>query len=195
MSGGGQSAFAKHWRWWIGGSVLAGVGAICGLFAVAVQTTPSVIERPVAVATSSADATEAIEPVDVAGAAEAIPMKIPESSADEVAALAAEAAGSAQAAAAAPGVDPGPSHVFAAYSSDFQEGYWMDGYGQCYSAFGKSPMEMALNVEGKVGKRVSGVEWFDGGMSVVFRNGDKLAVWPTLIDCKDPPRDPYARKE
>ncbi len=71
----------------------------------------------------------------------------------------------------------------------------MDSYGQCYSAFGKSPMEMALNVEGKVGKRVSGVEWFDGGMSVVFRNGDKLAVWPTLIDCKDPPRDPYASKE
>lgn len=62
-------------------------------------------------------------------------------------------------------------------------------------ALGKPPEEMAANLEGKVGKRVSGLKWFDGGMIVNLRNGERVVVWPSLIDCKDPPYNPLASRK
>ncbi len=196
MSGDGQSVFVKHWRWWTGGSALAGIVSVSGLFLASGQIHPAVpapANTPAAVSSVvHAEPSAAIGDDDVAGASAQV-------DAEDVAALAAKVAAEATAAARKYGAtvapDPRPIPVFTESVMDIQEGFWMDRYGECYGAYGKSPAAMAANVEEKVGRRISGYDWFDGGMIINFRNGDRIAVWPKLIDCKDPPFDPLAGKK
>jgi len=109
---------------------------------------------------------------------------------EEALAAAQEAAAAAQGA----GAGVGPRHVFAESAMDPQEGHFKDRFGDCYGAYGKSPGDIASYIEARLGKRITGFDWFDDGIVVNFRSGERLPVWQKEIDCKDPPYDPLQGK-
>lgn len=158
--------FDRHWRLMVGGSALAGVATVLALHVASGRD-----GEPVPAVTEFAQ-----EAGELAVESEPLPM-------DEI------AVGETM-----PAPDVAIEEVdrpFREYSSENQFGNWKDRYGDCYYAIGHTPQEMAENLEGKRGVRLKNYEWFKDGLIVNFKNGERIAVWPKLIDCKDPPYDPF----
>lgn len=156
--------FDRHWRLLAGGSAIAGLATVLALHLASSRN-----DKPAPVATEFAQ--EADQPA-VEG--DAIPM-------EEIA---------VDASIHAPDETMEVDRPFQEYSREMQYGNWKDEYGDCYYAMGHTPQEMAENLEGKRGVRVKDYEWFKDGLIVNFKNGERIAVWPKLIDCKDPPYNP-----
>lgn len=89
---------------------------------------------------------------------------------------------------------PGGPFSYVSEYAPPQQGFYKDDAGFCYGAYGKSPAEMAADIEADLGARVAGYSGFADGMIVEFRDGDKIAVWQKEIDCKDPPYNPIPRR-
>jgi hypothetical protein len=113
-------------------------------------------------------------------------------SAEEAAQAAAEAAQAAAdgvPAATARRLADGPFPLSPGYG---HSAYYEDSPGHCTLAMGHSAAELATDVEGSTGARITGYEGFKDGILVNFKDGARIAVWEKLIDCKDPPYDPQA---
>ena len=158
--------FDRHWRLVAGGSALAGVATVLALYLTSdrdAEPLPAVTEF----AQEAGELAVESEPVPTDEIAGGATMPAPDVGIEEV------------------------DRPFQEYSSVSQFGNWKDQHGDCYYAIGHTPQEMAENREGKRGVRLKNYEWFKDGLIVNFKNGERIAVWPKLIDCKDPPYDPF----
>jgi len=130
----------------------------------------------------------------VAVASTKIPAPPPTQNAVEAAVAAANVAAAAAKLAAGDSDTDLPRRVFADLPVDPQEGFYMDRFGECYGVYGRTPADMASYLEARLGSRIFGFDWFNDGLIVIFRNGNRVPVWQKEIDCKDPPYDPLATK-